>query len=305
MTESLGSLYLYVHLDPCLCEHNSIIKISSSCAVLALSYQQLSHCMEKKKEYPSTPSHCEAGRLQIRCKNQSLSVLQFWISYTYFHRLSAHIQKIFSICLSDFNFEMLFRSSGNCVHKVSPEDVNLAAEWKRSCCFSVVERLCTALVILQKSTRLEETAIADKADQVLFCFQGYKCTPCPETWLQYGENCYYFSKEWKTWQESKARCSALESRFLKIESKKELVKILFCCSFLFLSTCTTSNVVWTVTPSFYWNSMLWHARAGPSCKKLGPCLFEVTLLVLWLYSLLRIFTDFRRVHWDTPAWVYI
>nr|XP_047911379.1 C-type lectin domain family 7 member A-like [Anser cygnoides] len=73
-----------------------------------------------------------------------------------------------------------------------------------------------------KSTRLEETAIADKADQVLFCFQGYKCTPCPETWLQYGENCYYFSKEWKTWQESKARCSALESRFLKIESKKEL-----------------------------------------------------------------------------------
>uniref|UniRef100_A0A8B9BYB6 C-type lectin domain-containing protein n=1 Tax=Anser brachyrhynchus TaxID=132585 RepID=A0A8B9BYB6_9AVES len=69
---------------------------------------------------------------------------------------------------------------------------------------------------------LEETAIADKADQVLFCFQGYKCTPCPETWLQYGENCYYFSKEWKTWQESKARCSALESRFLKIESKKEL-----------------------------------------------------------------------------------
>uniref|UniRef100_A0A8C3B8Z8 C-type lectin domain-containing protein n=1 Tax=Cairina moschata TaxID=8855 RepID=A0A8C3B8Z8_CAIMO len=93
---------------------------------------------------------------------------------------------------------------------------------KNNCCFSVIERLCTALVILQKSTRLEETAITDKADQVLFCFQGYKCTPCPETWLQYGENCYYFSKEWKTWQESKARCSALESRFLKIESKKEL-----------------------------------------------------------------------------------
>uniref|UniRef100_A0A493T1U7 C-type lectin domain-containing protein n=1 Tax=Anas platyrhynchos platyrhynchos TaxID=8840 RepID=A0A493T1U7_ANAPP len=66
---------------------------------------------------------------------------------------------------------------------------------------------------------------------VLFCFQGYKCTPCPETWLQYGENCYYFSKEWKTWQESKARCSALESRFLKIESKKELVKILFSQSY--------------------------------------------------------------------------
>lgn len=204
--------------------------------------------------------------LQIQCKNQSLSVLQFWIAYTYFHRLSAHIPKIFSVCLSDFNFEMLFWPSGNCVYKVSPEGMNLASEWKRSCCFSVIERLCTALVILQKSTRLEETAITDKADQVLFCFQGYKCTPCPETWLQYGENCYYFSKEWKTWQESKARCSALESRFLKIESKKELVKILFCCSFLFLITCTTSNVVWTATPSFYRSSMFWHACAGPNNK---------------------------------------
>lgn len=61
MTESLGSLYLYAHLDPCLCEHNSIVKISSSCTILTLSYQQLSHCMEKKEAYPSTPSHCEAG----------------------------------------------------------------------------------------------------------------------------------------------------------------------------------------------------------------------------------------------------
>uniref|UniRef100_A0A8B9T975 C-type lectin domain-containing protein n=1 Tax=Anas platyrhynchos TaxID=8839 RepID=A0A8B9T975_ANAPL len=179
MTESLGSLYLYAHLDPCLCEHNSIVKISSSCTILALSYQQLSHCMEKKEAYPSTPSHCEAGS----CFKYSakISHYQFYSSGLHTHIFTGFL-----------------------------------------CCFSVIERLCTALVILQKSTRLEETAITDKADQVLFCFQGYKCTPCPETWLQYGENCYYFSKEWKTWQESKARCSALESRFLKIESKKEL-----------------------------------------------------------------------------------
>uniref|UniRef100_A0A8C6JYG5 Natural killer cells antigen CD94 n=1 Tax=Melopsittacus undulatus TaxID=13146 RepID=A0A8C6JYG5_MELUD len=39
-------------------------------------------------------------------------------------------------------------------------------------------------------------------------------------WLQYGENCYFFSEEWKTWQESKAKCSALESRLIKIESKE-------------------------------------------------------------------------------------
>uniref|UniRef100_A0A8B9RPT3 Uncharacterized protein n=1 Tax=Accipiter nisus TaxID=211598 RepID=A0A8B9RPT3_9AVES len=71
------------------------------------------------------------------------------------------------------------------------------------------------------------SALSDKPDQVLFCFQGHKCIPCPEDWLQYGENCYHFSKEWKTWQESKAQCSTLESRLLKIESKEELVKITF------------------------------------------------------------------------------
>uniref|UniRef100_A0A8B9EUI2 C-type lectin domain-containing protein n=1 Tax=Amazona collaria TaxID=241587 RepID=A0A8B9EUI2_9PSIT len=54
---------------------------------------------------------------------------------------------------------------------------------------------------------------------------GHKCIPCPENWLQYGENCYFFSEEWKTWQESKAKCLALESRLLKIESKEKLVKI--------------------------------------------------------------------------------
>uniref|UniRef100_A0A8D0FEW2 C-type lectin domain-containing protein n=1 Tax=Strix occidentalis caurina TaxID=311401 RepID=A0A8D0FEW2_STROC len=75
-------------------------------------------------------------------------------------------------------------------------------------------RFCTALVILQGSTRSLDTAVTDKPDQVLFCFQGHKCIPCPENWIQYGENCYHFSKEWKTWQESKAQCSALEFIFL-------------------------------------------------------------------------------------------
>uniref|UniRef100_A0A663LXL0 C-type lectin domain-containing protein n=1 Tax=Athene cunicularia TaxID=194338 RepID=A0A663LXL0_ATHCN len=70
--------------------------------------------------------------------------------------------------------------------------------------------------------RTPDTAVTDKLDQVLFSFQGHKCIPCPENWIQYGENCYRFSKEWKTWQDSKAQCSALESRLLKIESKEEL-----------------------------------------------------------------------------------
>ncbi|XP_050567687.1 C-type lectin domain family 1 member A-like [Cygnus atratus] len=82
---------------------------------------------------------------------------------------------------------------------------------------AIMENLSQQLEHLQaQNLNLSETV------KQLATSRGYKCTPCPETWLQYGENCYYFSKEWKTWQESKARCSALESRFLKIESKKEL-----------------------------------------------------------------------------------
>ena len=131
--------------------------------------------------------------------------------------------------------------------------MNLAAEWRRNCCSSVIQRLCTALVILQGSTRPLETAITDKPDQVLFCFQGHKCIPCPENWLQYGENCYHFSKEWKTWQESEAQCSALESRLLKIESKEELVKIFF----FSLSNCTLCILLWPEQP--------FHPSTGAVC----------------------------------------
>ncbi|KAM9203266.1 LOW QUALITY PROTEIN: C-type lectin domain family 7 member A-like [Mergus octosetaceus] len=81
----------------------------------------------------------------------------------------------------------------------------------------IMENLSQQLEHLQaQNLNLSETV------KQLATSRGYKCTPCPETWLQYGANCYYFSKERKTWQESKASCSALESRFLKIESKKEL-----------------------------------------------------------------------------------
>uniref|UniRef100_A0A674JRG9 C-type lectin domain-containing protein n=1 Tax=Terrapene triunguis TaxID=2587831 RepID=A0A674JRG9_9SAUR len=70
-------------------------------------------------------------------------------------------------------------------------------------------------------------AAIDKHGDMVFYFQGHRCSPCPENWLQHGENCYFLSTKWKTWQESKALCSSLDSRFLKIESKEELVMIHF------------------------------------------------------------------------------
>ncbi|XP_040985456.1 C-type lectin domain family 7 member A-like isoform X1 [Aquila chrysaetos chrysaetos] len=82
---------------------------------------------------------------------------------------------------------------------------------------AIMESLNQQLELLQaQNLNLTETV------KQLATSRGHKCIPCPENWLQYGENCYHFSKEWKTWQESKAQCSTLESRLLKIESKEEL-----------------------------------------------------------------------------------
>ncbi|XP_009464002.1 PREDICTED: NKG2-F type II integral membrane protein [Nipponia nippon] len=77
---------------------------------------------------------------------------------------------------------------------------------------AIMESLNQQLELLQaQNLNLTETV------KQLATSRGHKCIPCPENWLQYGENCYHFSKEWKTWQESKAQCSALDSRLLKIE----------------------------------------------------------------------------------------
>ncbi|KAJ7316250.1 hypothetical protein JRQ81_002412, partial [Phrynocephalus forsythii] len=52
------------------------------------------------------------------------------------------------------------------------------------------------------------------------------CSPCPEKWLQRGENCYFFTTKWNSWEEGKTQCTTLNSRLLKIENKEELEFIL-------------------------------------------------------------------------------
>uniref|UniRef100_A0A8C3J2W2 C-type lectin domain-containing protein n=1 Tax=Calidris pygmaea TaxID=425635 RepID=A0A8C3J2W2_9CHAR len=149
----------------------------------------------------------------------------------------------------------------------------------RSCCFSfflsVSDSLspssCWRLATVTLGVFcLIETAITDRPDQVVFCFPGHKCIPCPENWLQYGEDCYYFSKEWKTWKESKAQCSALESRFLKIESKEELSY--------------SSNTFW-IGLSRNGTEGPWLWEDGSHCLIVGVCLREKCCmgraLVLW------------------------
>nr|XP_023395606.1 NKG2-D type II integral membrane protein-like [Loxodonta africana] len=47
------------------------------------------------------------------------------------------------------------------------------------------------------------------------------CGQCQEKWSCYGENCYYFSKEEKTWNNNKKSCQDLDSSLVKIDDKDE------------------------------------------------------------------------------------
>ena len=45
-------------------------------------------------------------------------------------------------------------------------------------------------------------------------------------WSCYGKDCYYFSKEEKTWMESKQSCQDLGSSLIKIDDQEEQVCLL-------------------------------------------------------------------------------
>ncbi|XP_023563174.1 C-type lectin domain family 12 member A isoform X2 [Octodon degus] len=46
---------------------------------------------------------------------------------------------------------------------------------------------------------------------------GHKCKPCPNSWIWYKNNCYFFSEISKTWQESERSCSAQNASLLQTD----------------------------------------------------------------------------------------
>ncbi|XP_058511674.1 natural killer cells antigen CD94-like [Ochotona princeps] len=55
-----------------------------------------------------------------------------------------------------------------------------------------------------------------------FYFQALHCGSCQEKWFCCGRNCYYFSEEKLTWDESVKICHNKGSSLVKIDDNKEL-----------------------------------------------------------------------------------
>ncbi|XP_040834648.1 natural killer cells antigen CD94-like isoform X2 [Ochotona curzoniae] len=52
--------------------------------------------------------------------------------------------------------------------------------------------------------------------------EGSDCCSCPDKWIGYQCNCYFFSDETKTWRESGRLCGIQNSSLLKLQSEDEL-----------------------------------------------------------------------------------
>ncbi|XP_027712176.1 NKG2-D type II integral membrane protein isoform X3 [Vombatus ursinus] len=50
---------------------------------------------------------------------------------------------------------------------------------------------------------------------------GFYCGPCPKNWVCYKNNCYLFSNESKSWDQSRASCLSHNSSLLKIYSRED------------------------------------------------------------------------------------
>ncbi|XP_004779801.1 natural killer cells antigen CD94 [Mustela nigripes] len=76
-------------------------------------------------------------------------------------------------------------------------------------------------------------------DEITEVQKDFDCCSCPKGWIGYQCNCYFFSRELKTWQESQRFCAFLNSSLLWFQNRDKLH---------FMSSSTY----------FYWIGLLYH-----------------------------------------------
>ncbi|XP_069345673.1 NKG2-A/NKG2-B type II integral membrane protein-like [Eulemur rufifrons] len=108
-----------------------------------------------------------------------------------------------------------------CYHKFSllpPE--KLTAEILAVICIvlvgSVLKMVLIALIPFTLTQKLNNSL------QTIRIQKAYDCGRCAEEWFTYSTNCYYISKEWKTWDESVTACASNNSNLLYIDNEEEM-----------------------------------------------------------------------------------
>ncbi|KAM9671699.1 killer cell lectin-like receptor 2 [Trichechus inunguis] len=84
-----------------------------------------------------------------------------------------------------------------------------------------------------EDTKEQNTSCAQEVGDHSILPPSTACATYQGKWICDGENCYYFSKEEKTWNNSKDSCEDLNSSLVKIDDKDEQV----CCLYLTSSEC--------------------------------------------------------------------
>lgn len=91
-------------------------------------------------------------------------------------------------------------------------------------CREIIHSLCiqseVSKEVCKKHKSLNGLELVDDGG---FCFQDKDYGTCQGKWFCCGKDCYYFSKEEKSWDESEKLCRVLGSSLIKIDDQKEQV----------------------------------------------------------------------------------